>query len=239
MFRFVQYADPQLGFGGYEESLAKLKQAIQQINELEIDFTFFCGDLVHDPEDTQSWVDFKEAVAELKKPFYAVPGNHDVMINGQPSVELRALFEENFNGLLGQFLHKGYHILWLDSQAWLDERSSDQMELIKQLMQHPLAGDLPKIVFAHHPLFLEHADEETAYYNTPIKEREELLALFKQSEVKAYLCGHTHRDIKPETEGFLQVSSPSTSRNFDDHPFGFYLWTVNESEVDSEFLELK
>lgn len=239
VFKFVQYADPQLGYGGYEQGLANLKQAVKQINELDIDFTFFCGDLVHDSNNAQAWSDFKEAVGELEKPFYAVPGNHDVMIDGEPSVELRELFEENFNGLLGQFLHKGYHILWFDSQAWLDERSSDQMDLIGQLMKHPLAGDLPKIIFAHHPLFLEQANEESAYFNTPLKEREQLLELFKNSEVKAYLCGHTHRNIIPQTEGFIQVSAPSTCRNFDDHPFGFYLWEVDEEGLNSSFVELK
>jgi hypothetical protein len=56
-FSFVQICDPQLGMGGYDHDTATLEQAVRQINEMDIDFAIFCGDLVnHDigmvPNDT-------------------------------------------------------------------------------------------------------------------------------------------------------------------------------------------
>ena len=239
MSKFVQYADPQLGYGeSYEQDLANLKQAVALINQEDIDFTFFCGDLVHDPRDERSWRDFKEAVAELDKPFYVIAGNHDITDLNEPAEDLRDLFEANFNALVGQFLHKGYQVIWFDTQAWLDERSEDQFGLVEQLLKNDLTSDLPKIVFGHHPLFLEDEQEETGYFNTPLEVRTKLLELFKASELKAYLCGHAHRNIIPATEGFVQVAAPSTCRNSDGHDFGFYLWTVDEAGLEKRFIRL-
>ncbi|MCA1747670.1 MAG: hypothetical protein LC655_08230, partial [Bacteroidales bacterium] len=68
-FSFVQLCDPQLGMGGYEHDKATFKQAVKQINALDVDFVAICGDFVHHSSDS-SFADYIEIRDGLNKPFY-------------------------------------------------------------------------------------------------------------------------------------------------------------------------
>ena len=57
-FSFIQICDPQLGMGGYENDVLTLEQAVKQVNELDVDFVIFCGDLVNHANEN-SYADFK------------------------------------------------------------------------------------------------------------------------------------------------------------------------------------
>lgn len=74
---FVQLCDTQLGMGGYDHDKKTFELAAKKINLLDPDFVIVCGDLVNTPNDS-SYADFNKIAGMTKRPFFYVPGNHDV-----------------------------------------------------------------------------------------------------------------------------------------------------------------
>jgi predicted phosphodiesterase len=68
--------------------------------------------------------------------------------------------------------------------------------------------------------------ETNGYFNLPTEKRQELLELFEKCGVAVHLAGHTHRTITNDFHGIQMVASQTTSRNFDQQPFGFRVWYV-------------
>ena len=85
-------------------------------------------------------------------------------------------------------------------------------------------------MFGHYPLFEKEAGEAEAYFNLPAPKRLELVALFKQHGVRAYLTGHTHKQVLNVHDGIRLVSSATTSKNFDKAPRGFRAWRISGAE---------
>ncbi|NQV31706.1 MAG: hypothetical protein HQ515_03385 [Phycisphaeraceae bacterium] len=75
--------------------------------------------------------------------------------------------------------------------------------------------------------------------NLPPAKRKELLSLFEKRGVVAVLGGHVHRLLINEYKGIQLVNAETTSKNFDDRPFGFRLWHVEaERPFKHEFIPL-
>ena len=74
------------------------------------------------------------------------------------------------------------------------------------------------------PLYTKLPMEEEHNFNFPLIKRQELLKLFLQNNVVAYLSAHTHKAVIHSCEKIRPVSDETTSKNFDKQPFGFRLW---------------
>lgn len=78
-FTFALVSDTHVGRGG-EGPSRNMALAVQEINASPAQFTVFGGDLVDNgmkPENERRYPEWAEIAGRLKKPFYAVPGNHD------------------------------------------------------------------------------------------------------------------------------------------------------------------
>lgn len=227
-FQFVQLADPQLGRGGYQGDVARLWQAVQQINEQKPDFVLICGDLVDDSGNTAGYAEFLEIVGNLNCPVHMVPGNHDVGWAPTPALlkQYRGTVGADYFG----FEHKEWSFLGIDTQFWLNDTLSAEIATQQQWLTNSLqSAESGKIVmFGHIPLYKSVPDEPYDRYNIPLKFRGQLLDLMVRHGVKAYLSGHTHARIINEYKGMKLVTAVSTSLNRDDNPFGYRLWTVGE-----------
>ena len=93
-------------------------------------------------------------------------------------------------------------------------------------------------VVGHYPVFIESPDEKEVYSNLPIERRYEILELFTQNNVKAYLSGHRHQTIINSYENIQLVSGETTSKNFDKRPMGFRLWNVSKDSITHKFVPL-
>ena len=69
--------------------------------------------------------------------------------------------------------------------------------------------------------------------------RQEILELFKQYNVDAYLSGHTHWIVINNYENIQLVSGETTSNNFDSRPYGFRLWQVSSDTIKHHFVSLQ
>jgi len=193
-FTFVQLCDPQLGKGGYEQSVSSFKQAVRLTNALKVDFAVICGDLVHNFNDT-SIADFKEIKAGFTVPCYPAPGNHDV--GNTPAVatveslnRYRQVIGEDYFSVE----HKGYTFVIANTSLWKTQVQGESQahdSWFKQTLADARDKNSPVFIVQHHPV------------NT-LPTANELLALFETSGVVAVLAGHTqdnHRRIHGHSTG--------------------------------------
>lgn len=237
-FSFVQLNDPQLGMGGYAQDTASLSQAVRQINALECDFVVVCGDLVHHASDS-SYRDFLDITGHLDVPCYLVAGNHDV--GNTPDESTLTYFRENIGKDYYTFKHGGHAFVVVNTQLWknqIEGESSNHDRWFGEVLADFARKRTPVIVAGHHPLFVGYPDEEEEYFNLPPGKRAEILGLFVDYGVVAYLSGHRHETLINEYKGIQLVTGETTSRNFDQRPLGFRLWEVNRDTLTHRFIPL-
>jgi 3',5'-cyclic AMP phosphodiesterase CpdA len=237
-FAFVQMCDTQLGMGGYEHDLQTFRQAVKQINELEVDFVVICGDLVHDATDS-SYADFKSVREGLDLPSYLVSGNHDV--GNTPTSASLAYYRETIGEDYYQFDHKRCSFVVTNTQLWkvaVENESEKHSAWVEETLARQGDSGRPVFVLGHYPLFTEDPNEEEHYYNLPLPTRKRLLELFLENNVVAYLSGHTHKLTTNTYENMQLVSGETSSKNFDGRPLGFRIWQVSADTVYHRFVPL-
>lgn len=238
-FSFVQLCDPQLGMGGYAHDTESFRLAVEKVNELKPDFVVICGDLVNHANDS-TFSDFLRIKAGFQMPCYLAAGNHDVGMT--PNDTTLTYFRTTIGADYYDFRHKGYAFVVTNSQLWksdVEVESEKHDQWFKERLAKHRKHENNLIVIGHIPLYLGHSDEEENYSNFPVGKREEMLDLFEQHEVEAYLTGHTHRTIIHTHNHTQLVSGETSSKNFDDRPMGFRLWEVNSDTLQHHFVALE
>lgn len=241
-FTFVQMCDTQLGFGakGYQHDLNTFTQAVKQINDLNPDFVVICGDLIQDVGDTTAYADFKNIMSDFNMPCYPAPGNHDV--SNDPTDTTIAFYRNTIGEDYYRVHNKGYEIVVTNTQLWkvnVENESQAHDKWFKNSLAELRESGTPLFVVGHYPLYINEPDEKELYYNLPPEKRKELLSLFKQSNVVAYLTGHTHKLLINNYEGIQLVSGETTSKNFDKRPFGYRVWNVSDDTIQHQFAPLE
>lgn len=238
-FSFVQMCDTQLGLGGYEQDMQAFNLAVEQINILDPDFVIICGDLVDIPNDS-SFSDFIMIMKSFNMPYYSAPGNHDV--GDIPNDTTLSYYRNIIGNDYYEFQHKGYAFIVTNTQLWkvaVENESEKHDNWFKETLFAKSGKNNPVIVIGHYPLYIENPTEEGEYFDFfPVK-RAEILELFTQNNVIAYLSGHTHKLIINNYENIQLVSGETTSLNFDKRLLGFRLWEVSSDTVKHQFIPLE
>jgi len=240
-FSFVQLADPQLGFGGYEYDVEALELAAHQINESDVDFVIVCGDLIHITRDQEALTTFVDLRKLFEKPVYAVPGNHD--LGAPPTPKTLKRYREQVGDDYYAIDHKGVTFLLTNSSLWNDdvpEESEKHQAWYETELKRAKESGRPVVWAGHYPPMMMRIDEPSMRMTLPPQVRVQLLELGRDHGVVAYLAGHIHRNNVVEYEGAQIVASASTSRNTDGSPRGYRVWHVAESgELTHEYIPVQ
>lgn len=237
-FNFVQLCDTQLGFGGYEHDLNSFKMAVKQINKLNPDFVIICGDLVQDRND-KSFSDFKAILKSLDTPCYIAPGNHDIGV--VPNKKTLNYYRKTIGEDYYKFQHKEHSFIVTNSLLWredLENESEKHDNWFKESIKDKSVNKYPVFVIGHYPLYIKSVEEEKNNSNLPRAKRKEILNLFEQNNVVAYLSGHTHRRVINRYNNIQLVSGVSTSKNSRNSPLGFRVWNISDS-ITHQFIPLQ
>jgi 3',5'-cyclic AMP phosphodiesterase CpdA len=225
----AQLCDPQLGFGedGFDADVARLEQAIRQINELTPDAVLIAGDMVNDISDTDAVKTVLEKIAQIQSPVLLTAGNHDLPdpVTAEGLKRYRSFFGEDFRVLEC----KGRCIISANSQLWREaplEESARHDQRLHDALQKAKKKGQPVLLMTHVPPFVTSANEADEYFNLPETKRNELLRLCEDHHVIIWLAGHTHKTAQRRYKDIAILNGETTSRNFDKHPFGFRLLTV-------------
>lgn len=216
---FIHLSDPQFGMfeplkKDYPET-PLVALAIERINALRPAFVLCTGDLVDVP---RSDIQMNHAQTMLEGldpeiPFLPVPGNHDV--GDEPTAEDLAWYRAVVGRDRYSFNHRGWHFTGLNSCLLADGRAvpdqvADQWTWLEEDLARPASVRADgRVVFMHHPPFLEDPEEDEGYFNLPRGVRTRLIDLLRRHDVGLLLCGHLHRSHQVRAEGLeVLVAGP-------------------------------
>lgn len=250
----IQIADSQLGFDAaikgqapgaqYVNDLsfevAYLEKAVLEINRLLPDVVVFTGDQINlplDPEQRETFCNVVSKINESVKVIF-VPGNHDVLI-GENIVDSTP-FTSVFGGDRFVYEIEGVKLIGLNSNLIKYNDPSECQQ--KQWLQDELSKTGPdqvKIIFTHHPFFMNDIDEADSYFPIQQAKRREYFDLFAQTGVDAVYAGHFHDSSLGEYNGIPMRTTTSAAYQLGEAKASIRLITVeNGSSIKDEFILL-
>lgn len=220
--KFAWLTDVHIGADGAESYLGS---AIEYINKQnDIDFVILTGDITEKglvPELAKA----KEEVSKLNKPWYAIPGNHDMKWSDNGGREFvfqfnddRFVFKKNdvlFIGVNSGIIHRGGsgHIKPEDLK-WMREKleSEKPYKEVYFFVHHPLTGDLDNAPAVH-----------------------EVLKTVKRP---VFFCGHGHSNKKLDYNGIPGFMGIATLKKYK-NPSGFNIvdFAADSIVITTHFLD--
>ncbi len=211
-FSFVFLTDIHLQKerGAYEA----FQHVIDTVNQLEADFVMTGGDLVYDvlrgnlQRSDSLFMLYKTSVRKINKHVYHTMGNHEVF-GVYPESDIDSLhpdykfglFERHLGKTYYSFDHKGWHFMVLRSVMVKDQEyygmiDEEQKTWIEQEIA-ALSPETPIALVTHVPFASAfHHYYKNAQLDKPNRQfifnREEILSLFENHNLKLVLQGHLH-----------------------------------------------
>lgn len=230
LFNFVQITDAH--FGEYSQNEANLRKAIEEINSLSPlpAFVLITGDVVSTDKESD-YTPYKQILAGLKIPYYAVPGNHEV----------QSQFENQMGPTDYSFDYGNCHFIGFDDAVDTDHVgyiSSAQFAWLETNLATAVSHSPP---YKHIFLFF-HIPIQTPYGGTGMQlnpsDGERLLSLIYQYRVKAVFSGHIHMVEELTLGDTYEVKlyhTAATSWNFSNYPVGYRLVRVYPYHLITEY----
>lgn len=203
---FIHMTDPQFGMitanGDFSQETANFEFAISTANRLRPRFVILTGDLVNKPGDESQIAEY-ERISKRLDPgirLHHLPGNHDV--GNEPSREDLTRYRKRFGPDYYGFREGPLYGIVLNSvllhspQRVPEELERQNFWLKAELEKAKRSGSAQIVVFMHHPLFMQNADERDQYFNIPIERRIPILELLHNAGVRWVFCGHAHRNAE-------------------------------------------
>jgi 3',5'-cyclic-AMP phosphodiesterase len=226
---FAQISDIHISVLGNHHDLLSgqtpdlLRRTVAQLNQFDdLDFVLITGDLL-DTAHPEELVRFQEIIGLLNRPYYVIPGNHDLSSDGDRLSRLQ--FARRFNpqlearpagdGQLGYWsvaVGPEVQLIGLDSvrtEDWGGVIDAAQLAWL----ENELAGLNQKgvILAVHHPLHqLAPIDTHPDWTNFVCDNGPQLLALLdRYPQVKLVLTGHHHLTRADRVGGRLHLACPA------------------------------
>ncbi len=229
---------------GFADETRLYTRAIEKANSLAPDFVVVCGDMIHNTGDQTEMAELFRISATLDDgiPIHWVSGNHDV--GESPTSESIELYRENFGPDNYSFDHDDCHFTVINSSVASDPsnvpREWDRMVqfLGDDMGAARRAGSQRLVLFVHHPLFLERADEGADYFTIPPERRDIIVKILKDNDASAVFAGHIHRNNYARDGDLLMIATGAVGYPLGKDPSGVRLVTVDESSIAHRYYPL-
>lgn len=223
--RFIIVGDPHVkannkddGDNISDKGNKRLEKVINFVNNKDIDFVVFMGDMVDDGKRRSNEV-VKDILKNLNKRYYVVAGNHDILISPN-------MFEEYYGPMEHIEYINGYQLLFI---GIYEENKGNETTLKWSFDFSKVDKNLPTLVFIHGPV----KDLPTGCMHCKIKNRDVLQyaqsiwpELDKFTNLVGVYSGHIHYDSDQVINGTRYV----TINGLNNIRFGEYLKVVNFSD---------
>jgi len=94
------------------------------------------------------------------------------------------------------------------------------------------------VVFMHHPLFIERAEEGDGYFNIPTVTRKKYLDLLKANGVKYIFAGHLHRNFFGKSDSLEMTTTGPVGKPLGQDSSGLRIVQVNGRVITSKYYVL-
>ena len=245
---FLQMSDPQFGMYSENKDFAQetvnFEFAIATANRLRPKFVVICGDLINQAGNSAQAAEYHRIAAKLSPAIklYNVAGNHDV--GNQPTTASLADYRERFGADYYKFRSGDLEGFVLNSSLigapeHAQAEAARQEEWLKsELAKARAEGIRYKVIFQHHPWFLDTADEPDQYFNIPAVTRKRYLELFHESGVTHVFAGHYHRNAYGR-DGSLEMITTGPVRKFlGNDPSGLRVVTWSDAGIEHQYYGL-
>ena len=239
----LRYVEQELD--GFAPETKLFTKAIKYANEYKPDFVVICGDMVNEADSDDQRKELFRITSQLNKdiPIYWVAGNHDVGNTPTPETlnSYRKLFgEDNYS-----FQIENYYFITINSSICSDpslipgEWDSLIGFLENELEKASNMDATHKIVFLHHPLFLETPDEPDNYFVIPFPRRQEIISLLHRNKASAVFSGHLHRNNYRNLKGIEYVSTGPVGYPLAHDPPGIRIVDLDGTGLRHHYLSLE
>jgi serine/threonine-protein phosphatase CPPED1 len=246
-FSFIMLTDPQFGLYAADKDFvretANYEFAVSTVNRLKPKFVIVLGDLVNKQGNPEQIREFLRISGKIDSsiPVYYLPGNHDV--GHQPTSETVAAYRKSIGRDFYSFRAGPVYGIVLDSTLFLEPKNvaAEYQEqyswLKKELETAKASGAGQVIVFQHHPLFSDNANEPDQWGNFPVERRKALLELLHNAGVHFVFAGHLHKNICVR-DGDLEITGvASVGMPFGDDGSGLMVATVTSKGLQHRYYE--
>lgn len=199
---------------GMDWDVAQYEKAVAMVNALRPDLVLIGGDMSEVPFLDEQLDAFDRITASIDRDITVrwAPGNHDIAFDTfHPTPESIAAYRARFGD--DYFVHDQGPLRFLvlnttvaDHPEAVEDEWREQLTFIDEVLA-ATPGDRTVIAAGHHPLFLEHPDEEESYWNLPMPQRRALYGRLAGAGVPLMLAAHWHRNNIARVDDFEMVAS--------------------------------
>ena len=231
----IEYTGPILE--GFAKETSLFTEAIATANEINPDFVVICGDMVHDAESKEQIQELIRISQLLKEEIklYWVAGNHDV--GDRPTQRSLNEYKERFGEYNYSFQEKNCYFIIINSAICYDpslvpdEWNNLISFLEKELEVAATSQYKHRIIFMHHPLYLNDPHEGDNYLVIPSERRSKMLDLITEYEVDFVFTGHLHKNNYKKLGSTELVSTGPVGFPLGNDPSG-----IRHVQVHGDFL---
>ena len=198
----------------------------------DVRFTVMCGDLATDGNLSELNL-AKGSLDRLERPYFAIPGNHDVCMKAK---DIYANYRKNFDEANWHAENESWLFMGIDSTN--EDKSDvtirpDQIEWIQKQLKKT-NEKRPIALFSHHPF-----NPSTKYR---VQNADEVLGLFSGHNLKLVAAGHFHGNQEESKDGILFTTTACCSSTRDNHDGttskGYRLFHLDGETVTTEYVEV-
>lgn len=231
----IEYKGPVLeGFG--KETLL-FTEAIEAANQINPDFVVICGDMVHNSDSKEQIQELLRISRLLKEEIkiYWVAGNHDV--GDSPTQTDLNEYKERFGEYNYSFQEKNCYFIVINSAICYDpslvpNEWDDLIYFLEKELQIAATSQYKhRIIFMHHPLYLNDPHEGDNYLVIPSERRSKMLDLITEYEVDFVFTGHLHKNNYKKLGSTELVSTVPVGFPLGNDPSG-----IRHVQVHGDFL---
>ena len=232
---------------GWEWDARQFEQAVHAANRLRPDLVIVGGDMVDDPASEGQYAELLRITARLDGiPIHWVPGNHDAAFDCvAPTASSLAAYRSRFGADHYAFEHAGVTFVVVNTVVWdHPEHVAEELDSQLAFLETTLRAARQQrsrhiLVFGHHPLFTQRVNEPDSYWNIPVARRRELLRMLQAFGIRAFFCGHWHRNGGGWDDGLEVVVTGPVGYPLGTDPSGFRIIDVADDQIDHRYVRLE
>lgn len=216
------------------KSVSLLNHAIKEIKaDKNLEFVAVLGDISSDGR-LEEFRLAKQCLDKLEKPWYAIPGNHDLTPNvADPYANYKRLMGET------QWTETaaGWRFIGLDTSVAGEVEgtvSPERIEWLQNILKHT-GKDQPIALFTHHPL--------NPNTKSRLTNADEVLGLFSGHHLRLVASGHFHGNQTEEKDGTLFITTACCASSRENHDGtkekGYLRVDIKKDAVEHNFVVVK